>query len=55
MQLDNIIFVAFIFLSVWMTTIILAKMVYKNSISLWRFLIMAIGYTGIITRVIGIW
>lgn len=44
-----------IFMSIWSTVLIAAKSCYKEHISCWLFIIMAISSTSIITKLIGIW
>ena len=51
----DILFVVFVFLSVWFGAINFAKLVGKQPISATNFIIMAVGFTGVITRLLSVW
>lgn len=54
-MIADIIFCIFIFISVFFTIVNVAKTIYKERIPALNFIFMAIGLTGVITHIIGIW
>lgn len=51
----DILFVVFIFVSVWWGAVNFVKMFYKEHIPFLNFIIMAAGFTGVITHLLGVW
>lgn len=53
--MSNVFFVLAIFVSIWMGSIIITKMIYKDAIQWWNFILFSIGLTAVITHIAGIW
>lgn len=51
----NITLIIFIFLSIWQSIIVLAKFIRRQTIYPFNFFTLAVGLTGVITHIIGIW
>ena len=51
----DLLFVAALFISIWCTIIIIALLRLKNDIPFGNMFFMAVGYTAVLTRVLGLW
>lgn len=54
-MITNILFTIFVFLTVWMGSIMICRSFRKLGISGMTFLLFAIGATGIITHILKVW
>lgn len=51
----TIILIFFIFISIWMASINTAKIIYKEHILWWNFVVMSVGLTGVLTYFLELW
>lgn len=54
-MLTTILFVLALAASIWITALMIVKVLYKASICVWHFIFFALSWTAIITHFIDIW
>lgn len=51
----NIILIVAIAVGIWVTSLIVCRMIRKFSVGTWQFIVMAIAWTTVITHYLGLW